>query len=74
MTIESSPTRATIHELTQICAPIRMDWFDNYCRKYISEGLSLMAIDTDTDELVGVAITTVCKRKAEIFSNCLTAV
>lgn len=42
-----------------------MAWFDNYCRKYIAEGLSLMAVDTDTQELVGLAITTVCKREWE---------
>ena len=43
----------------------RMAWFDNYCRKYISEGLSLMAVDTDTQELVGLAITTLCKQSPE---------
>ena len=42
---------------------LRMAYFDNYCRKYISEGLSLMAVDTDTKELVGLACNTLCKRK-----------
>jgi hypothetical protein len=42
-----------------------MAWFDNFCRKYISEGLSLMAFDTDTNELVGVSIATECKRESK---------
>ena len=46
-----------------MCEPgYRMAWFDNFCRKYISEGLSLMAVDSETNELVGVSITTECRR------------
>lgn len=40
-----------------------MLWFDNFVRAYIRENLSLMAFDTITNDLVGVAICTECKRK-----------
>ena len=49
--------------LDKLTTIYRMAYFDNYCRKYISEGLSLMAVDTDTKELVGLACNTLCKRE-----------
>ena len=45
-----------------------MAWFDNFVRKYISEGYSLMAWDTSIDRMVGVAIFTQCKRKNYVLS------
>ena len=48
------------------CSPFfdRMPWFDDFVRKYISEGHSLMAVDSsNNDELVGVAILTECRSK-----------
>jgi hypothetical protein len=41
-----------------------MPWFDKFVRKYISENLSLMAIDSETGELMGVAVCTECKGEA----------
>ena len=49
--------------------PYRMAWFDNFVRKYISEGFSLMAWDTNLDRMVGVAIFTQCKRTYEKHDN-----
>ncbi len=41
----------------------RMAWFDNFVGDYISEGYSLMAIDSDSGQMVGLAIFTKCKSK-----------
>ena len=41
----------------------RMPWFDDFCRGFIREGHSLMAIDSEENELVGLSITHACRRK-----------
>ena len=42
---------------------LRMPWFDNFCRGLIREGHSLMAIDSEENELVGLSLTHQCRRK-----------
>ncbi|XP_059084983.1 uncharacterized protein LOC131881963 [Tigriopus californicus] len=49
-----------------LCEPgYRMLWFDNFVRAYIRENLSLMAFDTITNDLVGVAICTECRPESD---------
>ena len=45
-----------------------MAWFDNFVRKYISEGHSLMAWDIAADKMVGVVIFTQCKSELLTFA------
>ena len=54
---------------TKINNSRRMPWFDNFCRGFIREGHSLMAIDSEQNELVGLSITHECKREFNI--SCL---
>uniref|UniRef100_A0A0K2V1P6 Uncharacterized protein n=1 Tax=Lepeophtheirus salmonis TaxID=72036 RepID=A0A0K2V1P6_LEPSM len=58
--VSHEPLNASIN----ICDPgYRMPWFDTYVKKNVSEGLTVLAEDTQTKELVGIAIGTECKRK-----------
>ncbi len=41
-----------------------MAWFDNFVGAYISEGFSLMAIDSRDGRMVGVSIFTKCSSES----------
>ncbi|XP_040571186.1 arylalkylamine N-acetyltransferase-like 2 [Lepeophtheirus salmonis] len=60
--VSHEPLNASIN----ICDPgYRMPWFDTYVKKNVSEGLTVLAEDTQTKELVGIAIGTECKQSPE---------